>query len=113
MLETPHCDVFNNPIKVGDFVIYAASLGRCPILKVALILELRTQKHSYRDEFIYKVSVRTAHRHGFCRLGPEHYKWELQKKGSPITLEFTNRMVKVFPKTVPAEVRKLFKKDIS
>lgn len=111
MKDTPHADVFNNQIKVGDFVIYAASLGRCSILKVAIVLELREKKYSYyKDEVAYKVSVRTAHREGDWKKGRDHYKWTLQKKGSPITLEFTERMVKVDPKTLPLEVRNLLKK---
>ena len=109
MIDTPHSDVFNNQLKVGDFVIYAASLGRSPILKVAIILELKSKKHSYRDEITYKVSVKTAHRVGTYLKGRDTYEWSLQKNGSPITLEFTNRMVKVSPKTLPAEVRSLLK----
>lgn len=110
MKDNPHGDVFNNPISVGDFVLYAASLGRSPILKVGLVLELRTKKHDfYEDRIAYKVSVRTAERVGMRPWVAGQYQWELQKKGSPITLEFTNRMVRVSPKTIPAAVRKLLK----
>lgn len=110
MQDTPHADVFNNQIKVGDFVIYAASLGRSPILKVAIILELRTLEPKWHDQIQYKVSVRTAERVNiYNREDPNTYKWSLQKKGSPITLEFTDRMVKVSTKKLPIEVRALLK----
>lgn len=90
-------------------MIYAASLGRCSILKVAIILELRTLEPKWQNRIQHKVSVRTAERDGDYRKGPDHYKWSLQKRGSPITLEFTNRMVKVSPRNLPTEVRKLLK----
>jgi hypothetical protein len=109
MKDQPHGDVFDNPVKVGDFVLYAASLGRSPILKVGLVLELRNQKGGYPERELHKISVRTAERVGARPWVRDGYVWELQKKGSPITLEFTNRMVRVAPKTIPAAVRKMLK----
>ena len=111
MQNTPHTDVFNNPLKPGDYVIYAASLGRSPILKVALILELRTKDRPYfrHPSKLYKVSVRTAHRVGVYSKLLDEYDWELQKKGSPITLEFTSRLLKVPAKSIPVKIRRLLK----
>ena len=41
----------------------------------------------------------------------DNYEWKLQKKGSPITLEFTERMVKVNPKVIPKALRDLLKEE--
>ena len=109
MKDNPHTDVFQNPIKVGDYVLYAASLGRSPILKVGLVLELRAKRDDLFNRVSHKVSVRTAERVGTYRKGPGTYEWSLQKKGSPITLEFTSRLVRVSPKIIPVEVRAMLK----
>lgn len=111
--DKPHCDVFGNPLAVGDFVIYAAALGRSSILKVAIILELREVK-KWNDRVAYKVSTRTAERSSVYKPGNRPwdgtYEWKLQKDGKKIVLEFTERMVRVDPATLPKQVRKLLKK---
>jgi len=115
MKDDKHCDVFGTPLKVGDYVIYAANLDRSAILKVAVILELRSIPKGWGTPPIaYKVSTRTAERS--MTRDPktrewDNYEWKLQKKGSPITLEFTERMVKVNPKVIPKALRDLLKEE--
>lgn len=108
MRDDPHGDVFNNPINVGDFVLYAATLDRSPILKVGFVLELRSNAGGHPERVVHKISVRTAERTAYVRVG-EKYQWELQKNGSPVTLEFSNRLVRVSSRSIPAAVRKLLK----
>ncbi|KKK60700.1 hypothetical protein LCGC14_3021720, partial [marine sediment metagenome] len=107
-------DVFGNKIEVGDFVIYAASLDRSAILKVGVVLELRHQpvtSDSYMGQEKNKVSVRTVERVSIYKKRTyDEFEWKLQKNGSPLTLEFTERMVRVAPKTIPSKVRALLKR---
>lgn len=112
--DKPHCDVFGNQIEVADFVIYAAALGRSPILKVGVVTELRNVETVWHRT-AHKVCVVTAHRKTMRnpKTGyyddDELYEWVLQKEGRHVVLEFTERMVKVQPKSIPKEVREMLK----
>lgn len=84
-------DVTNKTIKVGDYIVYATTSGRSPVLKFGKIAEIieesilaKTVNHSSWDN-----------------------KWEIQKDGRPVPLSFPNRMIVIPVESIPKPALKL------
>lgn len=50
-------DKLGNQIKIGDYILYACSLGRSPALNVGLVKRLEFGKIPYSDEKELKIRV--------------------------------------------------------
>ena len=94
-----HCDIRGTYIVPGDFIVYAALMGRSPVLKYGIVTRLaeRDQKWSVANPVIPVLKVITAD-YGY------RGEWGLQKKGAEITLGFVNRIFVVRGIDVPGEV---------
>ena len=108
MADLEYKDLAGNSIAAGDFIVYAASLGRCPILKYGIVTRLETRKEAYvigreRDN-TPTIRVITAEK-VWRWTGPDRTRheivWSLQKKGGEVALAFLDRMLVVSVLNVP------------
>ncbi len=115
-------DLAGTAIKIGDYIVYAASWGRCPILKYGRVVGFgEKEETSYvragtELEFVTRVELKikavTVDRSLDVRQsnGAWLYKWELQnakRKNTSVTLSFTDRMLVVPSHMVPAQACKV------
>lgn len=96
-----HLDVSGREIQTGDYILYAASLGRCPVLRYARVedkYEIENPRSYQRDRILYKLKVRSVSQYSYGT------PWKLLNTGSLITLAFCDRIVVVPTDSVPADV---------
>lgn len=93
-----HTDLAGNEITVGVFIVYAAALGRCSILKYGQVRELTSGTADYHRQTVAKISI----------VSVDH-NFKLQKKGGRHTLGFLDRVLVVgsgqLPEGVAATLR--------
>lgn len=88
-------DFIGQKMKVGDYIIYAAAAGRSAILKYGRLTKLIFSGDSHGGLADFAVQAVTLDDWGTHTT--------VQKKGAPVTLTFTNRMVVVYG--VPTKFR--------
>lgn len=96
-------DIAGQVIKPGDTVLYASLWDRSATLKYGRVTRLcgREDQGLYgKRKEVPTIRVVTVDRDW-------DGKWEIQKKGTEVTLMFLDRMLVVFPAQVPAEVVRL------
>ena len=109
MDKIEYYDLNDTKIEVGSFVAYAASWGRCPVLKYGIVTRLESRK----ENAWYKESkenptlrVLTVDRNEKWKDGKKiSVEWELQKKGKEVTLSFLDRLLVVT--SVPLGAKKV------
>ena len=89
-----HVDISGNEIKVGSYIAYAALWDRSATLKFGKVTELAVRKPRYggMDPEVNTLRAVTVDR-GWNNV------WEVQNKGKPITLGFTDRLI-VIPESL-------------
>lgn len=110
-------DYGGTTIREGDFIVYAALLGRCACVRYGLVTRLvEPKKKSEWDRSKTKpirvVAVQDEYQHNIDRGKPP---WSLLNEGKEISLGFPDRLVVMEPKQVPVAVRSLLfqaKKDL-
>lgn len=92
-----HRDLAGVEVKIGSYVAYAASLGRCPILKYGVVTRLAERKDTWNEDMRPTIRVITVERdERFTGVGkPKGISWEIQKKGQEIALGFLERLIVV------------------
>ena len=90
-----HLDFIDQTMKDGDYILYAAAAGRSAILKYGRITKLMYSGRDRDGMADFAVQAVTLDDWGT--------RVEVQKKGAPVTLTFTNRMVVVYG--VPTKFR--------
>lgn len=103
-------DLADNEVKIGNFVAYAASLGRCPILKYGIVtrLEVRDNRYDYMGpKQVPTLRVLTVEKDDHFTQGGKFVdrRWMLQKKGGEMALGFLDRLIVV--DKVPPMVKKI------
>lgn len=96
-MSTKHYDLADIQIRVGNFVVYAASWGRCPVLKYGIVTRLAERKDWRKeDELTPTIRVISVDRSPIWINGKNMgFKWELQKDGQEIALGFMDRLLVV------------------
>ncbi len=105
-----HEDLAGNPIKVGDYVAYAALWSRSATLKYGRVLALtETKVPSYGSEKAPKVQVVTVDRSWDDSWEIQGGGWENKDpaKAKLVTLGFVDRMLVVTKAQIPDDARKL------
>jgi hypothetical protein len=92
-VSEPHVDTLGHAIKVGDFVVYGALAGRCAVLKLGWVKELRYSDPATKN--FPKVSCVTVEK-------TWNRGWALQKKGSPVSFAVA-QVVVLRPDMIPSE----------
>lgn len=96
-------DLAGTEIKEGSFVVYAAALGRCAVLKYGVVTRLVEKENQYTQEMDYSIRI----------LSADMYSgegWTIQKKGKEITLAFFDRTTVV--ERLPDAAKKLLLKTL-
>ena len=94
-------DLAGQPIKPGGIVVYAALWSRSAMLKYGRVTRLCSRGGQYEGQgTVSPIRVVTVDRN-------RNDAWEIQKKGTEITLMFLDRMLVVPPALVPPEVFRL------
>jgi hypothetical protein len=97
-----HVDVTDRELKVDDLIVYSAADGRSSVLRFGIIVALRPAKVGrYGNETTAKcqaIAVRNWFGDG----------WEILNNGSPITLDFSERIMVV--NRVPDGVAEMLRK---
>jgi len=102
-------DLAGNEIKLGNYVAYAASWSRSPILKYGIVTRLAERKHRYwptdseTGKSTPSIGVLTVDR-DFKK------QWEIQREGKEIVLGFLDRLLVVSPQQVPFEALDILSK---
>lgn len=93
-------DVGGNDIKVGDYFVYAALLGRSAVLKYGRVTDLIENRTVFGRGRVLAITVEySPFTNTFC----------LQKEGKPIPLHFPNRMCIIPLGIIPVEVYMLLR----
>lgn len=88
-------DLAGNQILTGDFIVYAAIVGRSPILKYGVVTRLEQRVWTYGNkEAVPTLRVITVEKDW-------NNDWILQKKGGEIALAYLDRMLTVNPFHLP------------
>ena len=92
-------DICGKVISVGDYILYATSLGRSPALKFGFVLDFKPPLYSYEGEARIKVigvntNYSTVHRAG-------------RANSMAAWLRFPQRIVVITEEDVPAAVLEL------
>lgn len=94
-----HTDLAGRPIEVGSYIVYAALLGRSAVLKYGKVVALIEGNDSWRGATpkVQAVTVDASINY----KTQEIMGFNVQNKGRPITLSFTERMVVVDQAQIP------------
>ena len=109
--KSEHTDLFGRAIKPGDYIAYSGSEGRCPVIRIGQVIELKTVvKDKWKDEPTETVAK------VFCKswsnFRSEGFSWgedaDKEKSGRQknVTLGFLTRVVVIDPSTVSEKVKK-------
>ena len=108
-------DMFDNPIKVGDYIVYAALADRSGVLRAGQVIELTYDKSrsSWSDgPLTPKVRAKS-----WNNFQAENYEWkgtervELPRKSGrqkDVTLGFLDRLIVVPESQIPLFIKKDF-----
>ena len=105
-----HEDIAGNPIKEGDYVLYAALWSRSATLKYGRVIKLTMAKSpDWRGESPPKVQVVTVDRGWDDKWEIQGGGWENKdpEKAKLVTLGFVDRMMVVTKAQIPEDARKL------
>lgn len=110
-----HYDLADVRIDEGSFVAYAASWGRCPVLKYGIVTRLAERKDWRSDDPIPTIRVISVDRNEKWDQGKKlGVAWEVQKKGQEMALGFLDRLLVVttLPAGAKAALQKAYKARI-
>lgn len=94
-------------IKPGDFIAYAALLGRCACIRYGLVTRLVEPKKKAEWDYsktkpIRVVAVQDEWQHNIDQGKPP---WHLLNEGKELSLGFPDRLVVMRPDQIPDAVR--------
>lgn len=99
MGDLEYKDLADQPIAVGDYVVYSAAAGRSAVMKMGQVVALGKRKgHEYRQPGWERVDTV----HPTLKVvsvdawrGDSSWRNALQNKGRPVTLGFLDRVLVV------------------
>ena len=99
-----HLDMFGNEIKVGDYIIYAGSAGRCPVLRAGQVLKLSFKKESSMSGGVLIPKVFCSSWNNYKAEGWSTNDKERSGKQKNVTLSFMQRIVVVPESSVSQKI---------
>lgn len=110
-----HKDIAGTDILVGQYVVYAATWGRCATLKYGKVVSLTSGPQCFRDDTVSKIQCVTTDRNrgGWFVQGMDEWALESAKssgkaaKPKVVTLAFLDRLQVLPPGMLPNGVKKL------
>jgi len=95
-------DRAGNPIRVGDYIVYAALWDRSATLKFGRVTELTTRKEEDWKTHTKEPTVKAVSVDLWFDKGHK-----LQNDGHPVTLAFFDRILSIEGYMVPGDAKKL------